>query len=210
MHETKQFGCINDTMKFFAEVFVTLFVIMDPPGTSPVFLALTRNRTHRERNRLAWQAVVVAGGVVSAFALFGQQILSYMSISIPALQGSGGLLMLLVALELLTDHGHMMTGNDDVNVALVPLGTPLIAGPGAIAATIVFVREAHGFGDAASIAGALICVLALVFLALRFCYGLLRLLRPGGIRLLTRIFGLLLSAIAVQLIADAVKGFVHS
>lgn len=195
-------------MKFFAEVFVTLIVIMDPLGSVPLFLALTASRTAEERKRLAWHAVLVAGSVIAVFALFGQKILEYLGISVPALQGSGGLLLLLVALELLTDRGRTPDQFGEVSIALVPLGTPLIAGPGAIAATIVFVREAHGFHDAAAIGGALVLVLVCILLALRFSLGVLHVLRPGGIHLLTNIFGLLLSAIAVQLIAESVRGFV--
>ncbi|MHB8341381.1 MAG: MarC family protein [Mycobacteriales bacterium] len=197
--------------KFFGEVFVTLLVIMDPLGNIPIFLGLTSGRERSAQRRLAWQAVAVAGGVIAVFALFGQQILGYLGISVPALQGSGGLLLLLVALELLTSRENSRAGEiDDVNVALVPLGTPLIAGPGAIAATIVFVRQAHGFRDVLAIAAALVAVLALLWVALRFSLGILRVIKEGGIHLLTRVFGLLLSAIAVQLVADSVRGFVRA
>jgi multiple antibiotic resistance protein len=84
----------------------------------------------------------------------------------------------------------------------------LIAGPGAIAATIVYVRQAHGFHDASAIALALVAVLVLVWLALTFSSALLKFLRPGGIHLMSRIFGLLLSAIAVQLVAESIRAFV--
>jgi len=149
-------------VKFFGQVFVTLFVIMDPIGNAPIFLVLSGNRSSRERRRLAGEAVLVAGSVIGAFALFGQQILSYLGITIPAIQGSGGLLLLLVALELLTGEVTPSEDHDEVNVALVPLGTPLIAGPGAIAAIIVFVRESHGAGDALAIIGALVVASFLV------------------------------------------------
>lgn len=198
-------------MRFFAQVFVTLLVIMDPLGTVPVFLALAGRRQSRERRRLAGQAVAAAGGVIGAFALFGQQILGYLEVSVPALQGAGGLLLLLVALELLTGRSEeVVRRGEEVNVALVPLGTPLIAGPGAIVATIVFVREAHGLVQALSIVAALGLVLGLLYLSLRFSAVVHRLLRPGGIQVLTRISGLLLSAIAVQLVADAARGFARA
>src|SRR3954471_8527176 len=97
-------------VKLFTEVFVTLVVIMDPLGTIPLFLALTGGRSLRARRRLAWQAVLVAIAVIAAFALFGQQLLRYLGISVPALQGAGGLLLILVALELLT--GKQSSGSD--------------------------------------------------------------------------------------------------
>ncbi len=193
--------------RLLVEVFVTLLVVMDPIGSVPVFLALSADRTAEVRRRLAWQAVAVAGGVIALFALFGQEILAYLGIGVPAIQGSGGLLLLLVALELLTGRESAPAGVDEVSIALVPLGTPLIAGPGAIAATIVFVRRVHGLGGALAIGLALLAVLGVLYLALRLSASLLRWLRPGGIHLLTRIFGLLLSAIAVQLVAEAVRGF---
>jgi multiple antibiotic resistance protein len=96
------------------EVFVTLFVIMDPVGTVPIFLSLTGGRSQSSARRAAWQAVAVSFFVISLFAFFGQQILGYLHISLPALQGAGGLLLLLVALELLT-------GNDQEPTAAAPV-----------------------------------------------------------------------------------------
>ncbi|MBV9293833.1 MAG: NAAT family transporter [Frankiales bacterium] len=194
-------------VKLFTEVFVTLVVIMDPVGTIPMFLALTGGRSARARRRLAWQAVVVAMLVIAAFALFGQQILQYLGITLPALQGAGGLLLVLVALELLTGQQERPEGVPEVNVALVPLGTPLLAGPGAIVATIVFVRGAHGTRDGLAIAAGIVAVHLVLYLALRFANVILRVIREGGVLLITRISGLLLSAIAVQLIATAAIAF---
>jgi len=134
----------GEQVRLFGEVFVTLFVIMDPPGTIPLFLSLTSGRTAAMRRRIAWQASTVALAVIVLFAIFGQQILDYLSISLPALQAAGGLLLLLVALELLTGKSDEPAQTQDVNVALVPLGTPLLAGPGAIVATMVFVQRADG------------------------------------------------------------------
>jgi multiple antibiotic resistance protein len=196
--------------RLFGEVFVTLLVIMDPVGTVPVFLSLTSGRSVRARHRLAAQAVLAAGSVIAAFALFGQQILIYLSISLPALQGAGGLLLILVALELLTGGQDKPSELPDVNVALVPLGTPLLAGPGAIVATIVFVRGGHGLRDAAAIAAGLLAVHLVLYLALRFAGTILRVIRESGVLLLTRISGLLLSAIAVQLVASAALAFARS
>ncbi len=145
--------------------------------------------------------------VISLFAVVGQQILGFLGIGIPALQGAGGLLLLIVALELLTDRQDEPSEVRDVNVALVPLGTPLLAGPGAIVATIVFVQQADGAPDVAAIAAGIVAIHLVVYLSLRFSVGISKVIRESGIVLLTRIAGLLLSAIAVQLIADSVRGF---
>jgi multiple antibiotic resistance protein len=192
----------------FGEVVVTLVVIMDPLGNIPLFLGLTGGRSNKARRRLAWQAVAVSLFVISLFAVLGQQILEYLGIGIPALQGAGGLLLMIVALELLTDRAEDPSEVRDVNVALVPLGTPLLAGPGAIVATIVFVQQADGLDAYAAIAAGIVAVHLLVYLSLRFSVGITRIIREAGIVLLTRISGLLLSAIAVQLVADSVRAFV--
>ena len=194
----------------FGEVFVTLFVIMDPLGSIPLFLGLTGGRTDRTRRRLAGQAVLVSLFVIALFAVLGQQILHFLGIGVPSLQGAGGLLLLIVALELLTDNGDDPSEVKDVNVALVPLGTPLLAGPGAIVATIVFVQQAEHAGDYVAIAVGIVAIHLAVYLALRFSVGITRVIREAGIVLLTRISGLLLSAIAVQLVADSVMGFVDA
>jgi multiple antibiotic resistance protein len=200
-------GGLEFDVKLFTEVFVTLVVIMDPIGTIPIFLALTGGRPLRARRRLAWQAVVVSIVVIAAFALFGQQILRYLGITLPALRGAGGLLLALVALELLSGKQERPDDVPDVNVALVPLGTPLLAGPGAIVATIVFVRGAEGTGEGLAIAAGIVAVHLMLYLSLRFANVILRLIREGGVLLVTRISGLLLSAIAVQLIADSAIAF---
>jgi multiple antibiotic resistance protein len=195
--------------KFFVEVFVTLFVIMDPPGTIPLFLSLTSGRTSAMRKRLAGQAVLVAFVVIVAFALFGQSILSYLGITLPAMQAAGGLLLLLVALELLTGRADDPVETANVNVALVPLGTPLLAGPGAIVATIVFVRRVDDAWEAAALAARIVAVHVVLWLFMRYSVVIIRVIKDSGVTLITRIAGLLLSAIAVQLVADAVTAFVQ-
>ncbi|MBM9460694.1 MarC family protein [Nocardioides sp. zg-536] len=190
------------------EVFVTLFVIMDPVGTVPIFLSLTAGRSAASARRLAWQAVAVSFFVITLFALFGQQILNYLHISLPALQCAGGLLLLLVALELLTGKEEEPTATGDANVALVPLGTPLLAGPGAIVATMLFVQGIDSWESGTAVVIGVVAVHVALWLAMRFSLPILRVIREGGVLLVTRIAGLLLSAIAVQLVADAIRAFV--
>ena len=194
--------------KFFVEVFVTLFVIMDPPGTVPLFLSLTNGRTAKARKRAAWQAVTVAFFVITVFAVFGQSILDYLGITLAAMQGAGGLLLLLVALQLLTGQNEDPAETANVNVALVPLGTPLLAGPGAIVATIVFARRADTGGEYLALALGVVAVHVTLFVFMRYSLVIIRVIKDSGVTLITRIAGLLLSAIAVQLIANSVTSFV--
>ncbi len=196
--------------RLFTSAAITLVVIMDPPGTVPVFLSLVGRRPRAARLRAARQAVLVSLGVISLFAIGGEAILRYLHIGVPALQGAGGLLLLLIALDLLTGRDATQPqAVDDVNVALVPLGTPLLAGPGAIAATIVFVRQADGrAGSYVALALAIVAVHLVLWVCLRYSGELIRLIKDSGITLLAKIAGLLLAAIAVQLIADSVRGFV--
>ena len=193
----------------FVTVFVTLLVIMDPPGTMPVFMGLVSNQPPERQRKLARQAVLTAFSVIVAFAVFGDQILGFLKISLPALQASGGLLLLLVALELLTGKDAEPTKVSDVSVALVPLGTPLLAGPGAIAATIVFVRQAEGSWEYGVIAMAILLVHVVLYAVMRFAVPIMKVLKAGGVTVATKLAGLLLAAIAVQMIASAVAQFVE-
>ncbi len=198
-------------VRFFWEVFVTLLVITDPPGIVPVFLGMTSDRPPEERHRLAWQAAVVALGVIVVFAIFGRSILAYLGVQLPSLQAAGGLLLLLVALELLTGKAADPAELERVkaNVAFVPLGTPLLAGPGAIVATMLFVQRVSSVGGGVAFGAAIVAVVGALWLAMRFSGVILKVLRDSGVELLTRIAGLLLSAIAVQLIVGAVRTMIR-
>ncbi|SDW29028.1 multiple antibiotic resistance protein [Arthrobacter sp. yr096] len=196
-------------LQLLASVVVTLFVIMDPPGTVPIFMSLTAQMSAKDRNRSAFQALLVATGVIVVFAIFGQSILNYMHISLAALQGAGGLLLVLIALQLLTGS---TSGEENAakykNVAFVPLGTPLMAGPGAIVAVMVFVQQSSELSEYLAVGLGIAVVLASLYLAMRFAGVVQRVLGENGVELVTRIAGLLLSAIAVQMIADSVTAFV--
>jgi multiple antibiotic resistance protein len=196
-------------MKFFLQVFVTLLVIIDPAGSVPVFLGLTRGRSTRTRRKLAWQAAFVAFAVIVAFALFGRAILNYTQVGLPALEGAGGLLLLLVSLELLTGKSEEPTSTQraKANVAFVPLGTPLLAGPGAIVATMLYVQRLHSVLNVVALALAIAAVAVSAWLSMRFAEVIHRVLTDNGVELLTRIAGLLLSAIAIQLVAQSALAF---
>jgi MarC family membrane protein len=189
--------------------FVTLLVILDPLGNIPVFLALTATHDTRDRNRAAYVAVLVAGAVLAAFAAFGNALIRYLSISLESLMVAGGILLFLVALDMMRGQDPPLGVPSDVSIALVPLGTPFLAGPGAIVATIVLARQHPGVSErfAVVVGGAL--ALLVVLVALRFAALIGRLLRPSAIHFLTRILGLLLTAIAVELVAGAVSRWIE-
>ena len=202
-------------MNLFGEVVVTMLVILDPPGNTPIFLAVTQRLSEKERHKAAYMAIATAFLVISIFAIGGQTILDYLNVSVPALQGAGGLLLLLVALQLLYGKGHeesyeAASPEQRTSIAMVPLGTPLLAGPGTIVATIVFFQRADTTGQWLSVLAGIAVALSVSLLALRFSGIVVRVVRPAGVILLARVAGMILAAVAVQMIADSVTSFVHS
>lgn len=187
----------------FAETFITLLVIMDPLGSAPIFISLTAGRPATARRRAALEAAAVAGGLVAVFALFGRLILDYLHVSVESLTIAGGMLLLLVALQML--RGDEMQPSETANVALVPLATPLLAGPGAIAAVMVLTKRYEDPVGRISVVVGILAVVVIIAIGLLLADRIARLLRPSLIQLLTRVLGLLLSAIAVQFIVDAIR-----
>ncbi|BAW92627.1 sulfate adenylyltransferase subunit 2 [Actinomyces sp. Chiba101] len=195
----------------FLTAFTTILVIQDPLGAIPIFLSLTRRQSPERRRASARQATLLSLAVILAFAIFGRYILGLLGISVAALQVSGGLLLLLVALELLTENSRADDDPDpaDANVALVPLGTPLLAGPGAIVAAMVAVESAPvPVAGWVSVTLAIVVVHVITWLALRFSLTLHRVLGEAMILVLTRVMGLLLAAIAVQMIGDGITSYI--
>jgi multiple antibiotic resistance protein len=170
-------------------------------------LGLASGKTIKQQRRLAWQAAAVSLFVIVSFALFGNAILNYLNISLAALQGAGGILLLITGLGLLTGS---LTENDSAatkNIALVPLGTPLLAGPGAIVTTMLYVQKADGNNQLAALALAIFAVHFIIGLTFMFSTKILAVIKDSGVDLLARIAGLLLSAIAVEMIVSAIKAF---
>jgi multiple antibiotic resistance protein len=194
-------------LTFGAQAFVTLFVILDPPGAAPIFLGLASGRSVKEQRRLAWQAAFVSLFVIVTFALFGNALLDYLNISLPALQGAGGILLLITGLGLLTGSLNESDSPTSQNIALVPLGTPLLAGPGAIVTTMLYVQKASTGEQLAALAVAIIAVHLIIGLTFMFSTKILAIIKDSGVTLLARIAGLLLSAIAVEMIVSSIKSF---
>src|SRR3981081_3500982 len=187
----------------FAEAFITLVVIMDPLGSAPIFISLTAGYAPGARRRAALLAAGAAGGVVVVFALFGRLILDYLHVSVESLTIAGGLLLLLVALQML--RGDEMAQPETANIALVPLATPLLPGPGGIAAGMVLTRRYEDTAGRLGVILGILATVAVVAVGLMLATRIARLLHPSVIQLLTRVLGLLLAAIAVQFVVDAVR-----
>lgn len=197
------------TAELLIPAFVTLFVVIDPIGLTPLFLAMTPGADRSSRRAIALRAVLVAAVLLTAFGLVGEAILGVFGITMPAFRIAGGLLLFLTALDMLFERRTQRRKDqseqtdplaDDPSV--FPLATPLIAGPGSMAAMILLVGETNSPLEAGAIFAMMLGVLALVagfFLSA----GLLeRALRETGINLLTRLLGMLLAALAVQFVLD--------
>ena len=190
--------------------FVTLFVIIDPIGLAPLFVALTQGQTAAKRRRVAITACLVGAAVLTAFGLLGEAVLGFAGISMPAFRIAGGVLLFLTALDMLFERrtkrreDQSRANEDDPSV--FPLAIPLIAGPGAIATMILLTNQ--NAGDWSWVVAIHLVMLAVVFVT--FLFFLLagpieRLLGPVGINVVTRLLGMLLAALSVQFVLDGLR-----
>ena len=192
------------TLTFALQAFVTLMVILDPPGNAPIFLAVLGERSAKQGRQLAIQAATISFLIIAGFALFGRFVLDYMDVSIGAMQAAGGLLLLMVSLNLLTGKEDNELTSGSKNVAMVPLATPLLAGPGAIVAVMIFANQVKNAEMGFALAATVVVVHIIVALALMASTFILKLIGKSGVDLLARIAGLVLSGIAVQMLANSI------
>lgn len=192
------------TVTFALQAFVTLMVILDPPGNAPIFLAVLGERSAKQGRQLAIQAATISFLIIAGFALFGRFILDYMDVSIGAMQAAGGLLLLMVSLNLLTGKEDNELTSGSKNVAMVPLATPLLAGPGAIVAVMIFANQVKNTEMGFALAATVVVVHIIVALALMASTFILKLIGKSGVDLLARIAGLVLAGIAVQMLANSI------
>lgn len=192
--------------------FVTLFVIIDPVGLTPLFAALTTGMDAARRRKIAIVACVTASAVLLAFGLLGEALLGFVGISMPAFRIAGGILLFLTALDMLFERrskrreGQTHPHEDDPSV--FPLAIPLIAGPGAIATMILLARqEGSDWSWILAVHGVMLGVLMLTFLMFLTAGPLERLLGPVGINVVTRLLGMLLAALSVQFVLDGLADF---
>ncbi|MGA1233499.1 MAG: MarC family protein, partial [Lutimaribacter sp.] len=195
---------------FLITAFVTLFVIIDPIGLAPLFVALTHGMDARTRRGIAIRACVIAAMLLVLFAALGEAVLGFVGISMPAFRIAGGILLFLTALDMLFERRSKRRedqADERPDPSVFPLAIPLIAGPGAIASVILLTGEMGGLQGFATTVLVMAAVLGIVF-ALFMVAGLLeRALGRTGINVVTRLLGMLLAALAVQFVLDGLRAF---
>ena len=194
--------------------FTTLLVTVDPPGLAPLFLGLTQGMTRGERKQVAVRGSLIAFAILTVFALFGAGILGALGISMGAFRIAGGLMLFVISFEMIFEKRNerkekttdaAITKDHIHNLAVFPLAIPLIAGPGAISATVLIAGTMDGVAGKVQLIGVIAVCLALVFAALILAERLNRFLGVTGRALLTRLLGVLLAALSVQFVVDGVK-----
>lgn len=183
---------------------------MDPIGLAPMFIALAGNRPAFERRRIATKATAVAGGIILAFGLFGQQLLHHLGISLSSFRIAGGVLLFLIALDMVFARSSNNKENEEEtethehqDISVFPLAIPLIAGPGTLASIMIQANSAHGdFTLLITVFLVAALVLFLCYLALRMSGKISQVIGVTGVHVVTRILGVLLGALSIQYIAD--------
>ncbi len=196
------------TTSFIISSFATLFVVMNPVGLVPIFIALNQGLGTRARRAVALRACLVAAGILILFALAGDAILSFVGITLPAFKIAGGILLFLTALQMLFEQRNAAAPAETVqDPSVFPLATPLIAGPGAIATMILLIGQG---GNTWAVTGLMIAlmlvVIVITFLFLLVATPIERALSRTGTLVVTRLLGMLLAALAVQFVLDGLRG----
>ncbi|PPS46061.1 MarC family protein [Chroococcidiopsis sp. TS-821] len=196
---------------FIVRAFLTLFVVLDPIGLVPLFMTLAGYHSHKVQLRIIRQALLVAGGILFVFALFGNNLLRYLGISVAAFQVAAGILLLKIAIDMVFAQRERETKAEEseaqirTDISVFPLGTPLIAGPGALASILILQAEAaiYPLGTVV-ILGIIAFVLLLIYGSLAIAQHITHWLGRTGINVISRVLGILLAALAVQYIVDGI------
>ncbi len=197
---------------FLITSFVTLFVIVDPIGLTPLFAAMTQDMKIKLQRQIATRAIIVAFFILVAFALFGDAILSFAGISMPAFRIAGGILLFITALDMLFERRtKRREGQKDEELrddpSVFPLAIPLIAGPGSIATVILLAGNTNVENSLIWTFGVIAAVLSSVFAMFLIAPLIQRALGKTGINVTTRLLGMLLAALAVQFVMDGIADF---
>jgi multiple antibiotic resistance protein len=193
---------------FLITAFTTLFVVIDPIGLTPLFVALTKGANAQHRRGVAVRASLIGATILLAFALFGEAVLGFIGISMPAFQIAGGVLLFLTALDMLFERRTKRREDkvsDMPDPSVFPLATPLIAGPGAIATMILLMGQANSMVDTLAVVAVALSMILIVFLFFLSAGFLERLIGHTGIEVATRLLGMLLAALSIQFMINGLN-----
>ena len=200
--------------ELFVSAFITLFVVIDPPGCAPIYAGLTKDASAIERRNMAIRASVIALAILLGFALFGEQLLGALHIQLDSFRIAGGLMLFWIAFEMVfekrtqrrEERAEKIAASEVEDVSVFPMAMPMLAGPGAIAAIMLLMNEASDLTDQLMVLGALVAVLAITMAALVAAGPLMRLFGDQVEAVVTRLLGVLLAALAMQYVIDGLKG----
>ena len=205
-------------IELFLSAFITLFVVIDPPGCAPIYAGLTKGATSAQQRSMAVRACLIAGAILVVFALFGEDLLGALHIELDSFRIAGGLMLFLIALDMVFEkrtqrreqRAERVTaehlGKTEVeDVSVFPMAMPMLAGPGAIASIMLLTAKAHGAAATAMVLAALAAVLVLTMLALIAASPLMKLFGARVEAVITRLLGVLLAALAAQYVIDGLK-----
>ncbi|MBU7581057.1 MAG: NAAT family transporter [Porphyrobacter sp.] len=201
--------------ELFLSAFVTLFVVIDPPGCAPIYAGLTKGATPQQARSMALRATGIASIILLIFALFGQELLGALHIELNSFRIAGGLMLFFIAFDMVFEkrtqrresRAEKIAQTPEIeDVSVFPMAMPMLAGPGAIAAIMLLMNEAEGWPQMIEVLAALAAVLAITAAALVAAGPLIRLLGDKVEAVITRLLGVLLAALAAQYVIDGLKG----
>ena len=201
--------------ELFLSAFITLFVVIDPPGCAPIYAGLTKGATPQQARSMALRATWIAAIILLIFALFGQQLLGALHIELNSFRIAGGLMLFFIAFDMVFEkrtqrresRAEKIAATPEIeDVSVFPMAMPMLAGPGAIAAIMLLMNEAKGWPEMLEVLAALAAVLAITAAALVAAGPLIRLLGDKVEAVITRLLGVLLAALAAQYVIDGLKG----
>jgi len=200
-------------LELFISAFATFFVVIDPPGCAPIFASLTSGASVQHRRAMAIRSVTVAGVILLAFAIVGEAFLRALGISLDAFRIAGGIMLFLIALEMVFEKRQERRENraEEVksrpaeDISIFPMGIPMIAGPGSIASAMLLTSRANGLSEDLIVLAAIGIVLALTLAALLLAAPLMRFIGDRLEAMITRLLGVILAALAVQFVIDGIR-----
>jgi len=201
-------------MALFLSAFVTLFVVIDPPGCAPIYASLTTGASQAQRRAMAIRAVGIATAILLIFALWGKQLLGVLGIQLDSFRIAGGVMLFIIAMDMVfekrtqrrEDRAQKIAETPEVeDVSVFPMAMPMIAGPGSIATVMLLMSRADGFAERGVVLGAVMLTLALMLGSLLAAGPIMALLGAKIEAVITRLLGVLLAALAAQFVIDGIK-----